>query len=124
MKKELINILGVEKNFNSVIAAIREGYVYVSRFSDGVCILINNKGNQREIKVIMYNPLSENVTRFEMTKNQFKPFFNDVIVEFGVDSYKIKDSEIDVIEQLDSVTHALVAAKIGNFKEYRIKKTS
>lgn len=124
MKRELVNLLEIENNFASVITAVREGYIYVSRFSDGVCVFVNNKGVDRELKGIMYNPSSEEVTRFEITKSQFKVLFNDVILEFGVEQYKISDSDFDVIEQFDSITHALVAAKTGAYKGYRIKKTS
>ena len=124
MKKESINVLEIENTFTSVITAVREGYGYVSRFSDGVCVFVNNKGVKNELNAIMYNPSSGNVTRFELSKNQFKKFFNDVILELGVENYKINDSEIDVIEEFASITHALYAAKTGEYKEYRIKKTA
>jgi hypothetical protein len=124
MKRELLSLLEVENNFNSVITAIREGYVYISRFTDGLCVLINNKGEDKEIKGIMYNPSSKSVTRFEMTKNQFKLFYNDVILKYIDENYKIKDSQIDVIEQFDSITHALYAAKTGSYKGYRAKEVS
>lgn len=124
MERKLLSLIEVEKNFDGVIAAVKEGYVYVSRFSDGVCFLINNKGKESELKGIMYNPSSKGVTRFDITKDQFKVLFNDAILKFGVENYKIKDSEIDVIEQFDSITHALYAAKTGAYRGYRIKKTS
>lgn len=124
MKREPINVLEVEKEFTSIITAVREGYGYVSRFSDGVCVFVNNKGVKSELNGIMFNPSSGDVTRFELSKKQFKGMFNDAILKFGVENYKISDSEIDVIEGFESITHALYAAKTGAYKGYRIKKTA
>jgi len=122
MKGEIIEIHVLESKYSKIIDVIKTGNLYVGRFQDGVCILINNKAQDKEFKGIMYNPNSFGATRFELSENDFQKMFVEVILKHIKENYKIEDNENDMIEQFDSIANALFAKEKGNYKNYMVGK--
>lgn len=122
--RKTLNMDILSGSYSSIIKSIGAGNVYVCRYPDGVCVLINKQKSGR-FKFVMYNPISHMVTRAEISREEFEKMYNDVFVYLNSEHYEIKkDKEIDVIEQFDSIADALMALKKGIFRSYRVRKFS
>ncbi len=112
-------------NFDDIIKAIEAGNVYVCRFPDGVCVLVNKQKKVSKYKFIMYNPMSSVATRAEMSRKEFKALFDEVLVHLSREHYEFEENEeINVIEQFESIADALMALKKGSFRNYKVRKLS
>lgn len=123
-RRKRLNMKFLSGSYSGIIKSIDAGNVYVCRYPDGVCVLINKQKSGR-FKFVMYNPLSHMVTRAEMSRQEFKKMYNDVLFYLNSEHYVFKkDKEIDVIEQFDSIADALMALKKGSFRNYKVRKFS
>jgi len=119
-KRVTMNCVG--HNFKSAIKVIDRGNVYVSRYPDGVCILVNNRGVSREFKFIMFDPKASGVTRAEMNRDEFERMFPDLVMNLSREHYEFVENGDDMIEQFDSICTALMALDTGSYKGYRVRQ--
>ena len=118
-KRVIINI--VEHNFESAMQVINSGNVYVSRYPDGVCILINNRGTLKDLKFIMYNPKSRGVMRAEMHRDEFEKMFYEIVMNRTREHYEVVENGDDIIKYFDSICSALMGLKTGSYNGYQVR---
>ena len=115
-----INAYILDGNYKEIIDAINSGFVYVGKMQDNV-ILINNKGQNSQYKVILYNTLIYADLRVEMDIDKLKRFSKD-LPEIMEEHYKIEYNEDDVIEQFENISDALIALQRGSYKDYTARR--
>lgn len=109
-----IHVLG--NSYREILDAINSGFIYVGKNQDEV-VLINKKGQNREYKVIVYNPLIYVGFRFEVNIDELKKLSKELSKTME-EQYKIEDNEYDMIEQFGSISDALIALQKGSYKNY------
>ncbi|HEY8890190.1 MAG TPA: hypothetical protein VIM70_08020 [Clostridium sp.] len=126
MERKRVNIFLLDNEFKNIIKAIEAGFIYVGRCFDGACLFINNKGEGKKLKCIMFNTKSCSVTRFELDKITFKKMYNEHLLEITNVQYKIEDNEDDMIEQFYNLGNAIHAmeTETGTYKNYKTRKLS
>lgn len=119
-RRIIVNI--VEHNFESAMQVINKGNVYVSRYPDGVCILINNRGKLKDFKFIMYNPESRAVMRTELSWDEFEKMFSEIVMIRSHEHYEAVENGHDIIQYYDSICDALMALGTGSYRGYRVRR--
>lgn len=101
---------------------INQGNVYVSRYPDGVCVLINNRGKLKDLKFIMYNPESRAVMRTELSWHEFEKMFSEIVMIRSHEHYEVVENGHDIIQYFDSICHALMALGTGSYRGYVVTR--
>lgn len=126
MERKRVNMFLLENKYKDIIKAIEDGYIFAGRGLEGACIFINNKGEDRKLKCIMFNTISCDVMRFELDKNMFKKIYTDYLSKLINAQYKIEDNELDMIEEFYNLGNAIHAmeTKTGMYKNCKARKLS
>lgn len=119
-KRVIVNFVG--DDFKSAMQVIDRGNVYVSRYPDGDCILVNNRGTSKDLKFIMFDPESCRGIRTELDRNEFENMFTDILSYFGGEHYEIVENGDDMIEKFASICAALMALETRIYKGYRVRR--
>lgn len=119
-RRVIVNI--VEHNFESAMQVINQGNVYVSRYPDGVCVLINSGGKLKDLKFIMYNPESRAVMRTELSWVDFEKMFSEIVMNRSHEHYEVVENGHDIIQYFDSISNALMALGTGSYRGYVVTR--
>ena len=111
-----VNINVLDNGYREILEAVNSGFIYVGKEQHQV-VLVNNQGQNREYKVIVYNPIICVGYRFEVNRDELKKLAKD-FSENMEEQYKIEDNEYDMIEQFESISDAIIALQIGSDRVY------